>query len=148
MLKYLIAFMVCVAGVGISLYYQWSGGVNHTPRFRFGSFAPERKEGSPVKWFVDGEDYMSAVGDTILAAENEIFIIDAILNPGIFLKRPATGTSSLEWRLDRLLLKKATEGVLIYVIMDWNGREYLPALTHDNISIVQPPQKCCFCGGQ
>ena len=139
MSKYLIPFIICIMGVGISLYYRLSGGrSNDTHRYRFSSFARVWEEGNSAKWFVDGEDYFAAVGSTILAAENEILIIDAALDPNMILKRPTTGTSS-EWRLERLLLTKANDGVLIYIIMDVNRSENVAALVgHENISLVQP----------
>lgn len=81
--------------------------------YRFGSFAPERT--SAAKWFVDGKDYMSAVADAIVAAKHEIFITDWQMNPHIFMKRPDTGMTSLEWRLDQMLLRKAKD-VRIYIL--------------------------------
>lgn len=117
-------------------------------RFRFGSFAPEREgDDVQVKWFVDGQDYMSAVADAIDSAQKEIFIAGWQVNPHIFLKRPETGISSLEWRLDQLLLRRAEEGVLIYVLLYWEtklamdlGSDYtLKVLDHSNIEIHRHP---------
>ena len=119
---------------------------------RFDSFAPVWEGNSEAKWFVDGEDYMSEVGDAIHSAKHEIFITDWQMNPDIFLKRPEAGVRSLEWRLDKLLLKKASEGVRIYILLYWEtksflmfdildtGSEHVPRiLTHKNITVVRHP---------
>lgn len=42
---------------------------------RYDSFAPVRDD-IPVKWFVDGATYMSAVADALELAKEEIFITD------------------------------------------------------------------------
>ena len=81
---------------------------------RFGSYAPIRDEGQ-AKWYVDGQDYMAAVADSIEAAEEEILITDWQINPHIFMKRPDSGIDSLQWRLDKMLLRKAEEGVRTYL---------------------------------
>ena len=51
----------------------------------------------------------------ILNAKEEIFITDWWLCPEIYLKRPAQ--NRLDYRLDELLIKKAKEGVKIYVLL-------------------------------
>ena len=71
---------------------------------RFGSFAPERKD-QVAKYFIDGQDYMSAVADAILQAQEEIYIADWWLSPEIYLKRGSEFHENM--RLDRLLKKKA-----------------------------------------
>ena len=48
--------------------------------------------------------------------QSEIFITDWSLNPELYLRREH-GVSSLKDRLDKILLKKAQEGVHIYVIV-------------------------------
>lgn len=48
------------------------------------------------------------------SAKEEIYIADWWLCPEIYLKRP---TDHLEYRLDKVLLKKASEGVKIYVLL-------------------------------
>lgn len=55
---------------------------------------------------MDGSSYMSAVADAINNAKEEIFITDWWLSPEIYLKRPVV-KGNHEWRLDRLLEKKA-----------------------------------------
>ena len=116
-------------------------------RYRFGSFAPVRDD-SQVKWLVDGQEYMSAVADAIDAAEHEIFITDWQFHPNVYLKRPDDGVTSSEWRLDKLLLKKAKEdGVRIYILLYWEtklvmdlGSDYaISAFNHTNIKIYRHP---------
>ena len=119
-----------------------------TAKHRFGSFAPIRN-GSQAKWYVDGQDYMAAVADSIEAAEKEIFITDWQLNPHIFMKRPDSGVDSLLWRLDKMLLRKAEQGVRTYILLYWEskkiagmdlGSEYAKTvLSHDNIEVLRHP---------
>jgi phospholipase D1/2 len=85
-------------------------------RYRHGSFAPVRERCKAV-WYVDGKDYMSAVGEAIMAAETEIMITDWQMNPEIFMKRPDSGVDGLEWRLDNMLLRKAENGVKVKIIL-------------------------------
>lgn len=58
--------------------------------YRYGSFALVRI-GEKARWYVDGQDYMSAVADAINSAEKEILITDWRLSPYIFMKRNHTG---------------------------------------------------------
>ncbi|KAG2183933.1 hypothetical protein INT44_008944 [Umbelopsis vinacea] len=81
---------------------------------RFGSFAPIRNK-ARVKWFVDGQDYFDAVAEALLAAKKEIYIEDWWLSPELYLRRPPEENE--EFRIDRLLLKKAREGVMIYIVV-------------------------------
>ena len=115
---------------------------------RFGSYAPTRN-GCQAKWYVDGQDYMAAVADSIEAAEKEIFIADWQLNPHIFMKRPDSGVDSLHWRLDKMLLRKAEQGVRTYVLLYWEskifarmdlGSKYAKTvLSHKNIEVLRHP---------
>jgi phospholipase D1/2 len=114
---------------------------------RFDSFAPDRED-SRVRWFVDGQDYMSAVADAIEAAKKEILITDWQMNPYIFLKRPDSGVDSLDWRLDRMLLRKADEGVRVYILLYWEtkialdlGSDHTQSLLteHPNIVVYRHP---------
>ncbi|KAG0296090.1 hypothetical protein BGZ98_001121, partial [Dissophora globulifera] len=93
---------------------------------RFGSFAPERED-AKVRYYVDGKDYFHAVSDAILAAKNEIYIADWWLSPELYLRRPPEKNE--EFRLDRLLKRKAQEGVNIYVVV---YKEISLALTLDS----------------
>ncbi|KAI7865707.1 hypothetical protein BDF14DRAFT_1729766 [Spinellus fusiger] len=81
---------------------------------RFGSFAPVRHH-AKAKWFVDGEDHFNAVAEAILAAKKEIYISDWWLSPELYLRRPPE--LNHDFRLDRLLKRKAQEGVMVYVIV-------------------------------
>ncbi|KAF9966135.1 hypothetical protein BGZ70_003198 [Mortierella alpina] len=93
---------------------------------RFGSFAPEREDAN-VRYYVDGKDYFHAVSDAILAAKHEIYIADWWLSPELYLRRPPEKNE--EFRLDRLLKRKAEEGVKIYVVV---YKEISLALTLDS----------------
>lgn len=79
---------------------------------RFNSYFPMRK-GNIVKWFVDGRDYFWAVSIALEQAKESIYITDWWLSPELFLRRPPY--SNQEYRLDKLLKRKAEEGVQIYI---------------------------------
>ncbi|KAF9473130.1 phospholipase D/nuclease [Pholiota conissans] len=81
---------------------------------RYESFAAERS-GNSAKWHVDGYDYMWALSEMIDKAKEVIFITDWWLTPELYLRRPAAYFP--EWRLDKLLQRKAQEGVRIHVIV-------------------------------
>ncbi|KAF8802982.1 phospholipase D/nuclease [Phlegmacium glaucopus] len=81
---------------------------------RFNSFAGQRS-GNAIKWHIDGHDYMWAVSEMIDSAKEFIFILDWWLTPELYLRRPPAYFP--EWRLDRLLQKKARQGVKIHVIV-------------------------------
>ncbi|KAG0206299.1 hypothetical protein BGX28_002245 [Mortierella sp. GBA30] len=93
---------------------------------RFGSFAPERED-AKVRYYVDGKDYFHAISDAILAAKNEIYIADWWLSPELYLRRPPEKNE--EFRLDRLLQRKAQEGIKIYIVV---YKEVSLALTLDS----------------
>lgn len=78
-----------------------------------GSYAPVR-ESQLCRWYVNAAGYMEAVMDGLSNAKEEIFITDWWLCPELFLKRP---TDDLQYRLDKILLRKAKEGVKIYILL-------------------------------
>lgn len=79
---------------------------------RFRSFAPIR-EGNVVKFHIDGKDYFWAMSEVIDSAKESIFIMDWWLSPELYLRRPPA--EHQDYRLDRLLKRKAEQGVKIYV---------------------------------
>ncbi|KAG6882296.1 hypothetical protein C0992_012186, partial [Termitomyces sp. T32_za158] len=81
---------------------------------RFNSFAGERG-GNDVKWHIDGHDYMWALSEMLENAKEAIFILDWWLTPELYLRRPPAYHP--EWRLDRILKRKAEQGVKIHVIV-------------------------------
>ncbi|KAJ7071352.1 hypothetical protein C8F01DRAFT_429874 [Mycena amicta] len=81
---------------------------------RFHSFADARPENT-VKWHIDGHDYMWAVSEMLDSAKECIFILDWWLTPELYLRRPPALYP--EWRLDRLLKRKAEQGVKVHVIV-------------------------------
>lgn len=90
---------------------------------RFGSFAPVRT-GVYAQWLVDGRDYMWNVSRAINMAKDVIYIHDWWLSPQLYMRRPAA--ISQKWRLDRLLQKKAREGVKIFIIIYRNVEAAIP----------------------
>ncbi|KAL8418167.1 hypothetical protein RB594_001691 [Gaeumannomyces avenae] len=90
---------------------------------RFGSFAPVR-QGAFAQWLVDGRDYMWNVSRAINMAKDVIYIHDWWLSPEIYMRRPAC--ISQKWRLDRLLQRKAQEGVKIFIIIYRNVQQAIP----------------------
>ncbi|KAJ2401938.1 hypothetical protein GGI23_001063 [Coemansia sp. RSA 2559] len=81
---------------------------------RFTSFAPIRND-SRVIWFVDGDDYFYAVSEALENATDCIYIMDWWLSPELHLRRPYALNE--EYRIDRLLKRKAEEGIKIYVLV-------------------------------
>ena len=95
------------------LSIKWAAGRNQFGRpNRFESFAPIRRK-ARAQWLVDGRDYFWMVSEAISNARERIYIHDWWLSPEFYTRRPGTA----EWRLDRLLQRKAQEGVHIYVIL-------------------------------
>ncbi|XP_057215443.1 phospholipase D2 isoform X2 [Triplophysa rosa] len=79
----------------------------------FDGFAPPRPD-TLTKWYVNGNGYFSDLADALEQAKEEIFITDWWLSPEVFLKRPATNTY---WRLDKILKRKAEQGVKVCVLL-------------------------------
>ncbi|KAI9768853.1 MAG: Phospholipase D1 [Geoglossum simile] len=90
---------------------------------RFNSFAPVRK-GVFAQWLVDGRDHMWNVSRAISMARDVIYIHDWWLSPELYMRRPAA--ISQKWRLDRLLQRKASEGVKVFLIMYRNINSAVP----------------------
>ncbi|KAF3479876.1 phospholipase D [Arthroderma uncinatum] len=90
---------------------------------RFDSFAPVRPN-CFAQWLVDGRDYMWVVSRAISQAKDVIYIHDWWLSPELYMRRPAA--ISQKWRLDRLLQRKAQEGVKVFVIMYRNINSAIP----------------------
>ncbi|KAI0187504.1 phospholipase D [Astrocystis sublimbata] len=119
----------------------------HKPH-RFGSFAPVRRNAF-AQWLVDGRDYMWNVSRAISMAQDVIYIHDWWLSPELYMRRPAC--VSQKWRLDRLLQRKAREGVKVFVIVYRNVEQAIPIDSeytkfsllnlHDNIMILRSPNQ-------
>ncbi|KAL2187027.1 phospholipase D [Thermothelomyces heterothallicus CBS 203.75] len=125
--------------------------LKHTPwhrENRFGSFAPVRT-GVHAQWLVDGRDYMWNVSRAISMAKDVVYIHDWWLSPELYMRRPAC--ISQKWRLDRLLQRKAAEGVKIFVIVYRNVEAAIPIDSeytkfsllnlHPNIFIQRSPHQ-------
>lgn len=104
---------------------------------RFNSFAPER-ENNIVKWYVDGRDYFWALSVSLERAQETIMIADWWLSPELFLRRPPYYNH--EWRLDRILKRKAEQGVKIYVMV---YREIESVLTCNSMHTKRALQALC-----
>ena len=97
---------------------------------------------------VDGESYYPTLYTALMAAEREIFITDWWMHPYTYLKRPAS--TYPESRLDRVLEKRAKEGIKIYILLwkevslavphnsFWTTR-YLHSLHPENILTMRHP---------
>ncbi|KAH8927543.1 phospholipase D/nuclease [Atractiella rhizophila] len=81
---------------------------------RFTSFAPVR-QGNNVKWYIDGHDYFWALSEMLDSARECIFILDWWLTPELYLRRPPEKHE--DYRLDRILKRKAEQGVKVYIIV-------------------------------
>ncbi|KAF8622038.1 hypothetical protein AX15_007323 [Amanita polypyramis BW_CC] len=118
--------------------------INNSHRFQ--SFATERHN-NIVKWHVDGHDYFWALSEMLESAREAIFILDWWLTPELYLRRPPAHHP--EWRLDRVLKRKAEQGVKIHVIVykevtqtmsmsSKHTKSTLEAL-HENITCMRHP---------
>ncbi|KAH9825830.1 Phospholipase D Active site motifs, partial [Teratosphaeria destructans] len=117
-------------------------------KHRFGSFAPVRQN-VWTRWLVDGRDHMWQVSRAIDNARDFVYIHDWWLSPELYLRRPAA--ISQKWRLDRLLQRKAQEGVKIFVIVYRNIESAIPIDSehtklqlldlHPNICIQRSPNQ-------
>lgn len=115
---------------------------------RFGSFAPVRNN-VWARWLVDGRDHMWQVSRAIDNAKDFIYIHDWWLSPELYMRRPAA--ISQKWRLDRLLQRKAQEGVKIFVIVYRNIESAIPIDSeytkwslldlHENICVQRSPNQ-------
>lgn len=112
---------------------------------RFGSFAPIRLNVA-AQWLVDGRDYFWNLSRAILLAKDTIYIHDWWLSPELSLRRPGMP----KYRLDKLLEKKAKEGVKIFIILyqevsnrttptDSNYAKQRLSTLHPNILIQRSP---------
>lgn len=81
---------------------------------RFGSFAPIRQH-THIRWLIDADEYFRELARCIEGAQREIYIHGWWVSPELHLLRP--GASHPEARLDRLLQRKAEQGVRIYVLV-------------------------------
>ena len=115
---------------------------------RFASYAPVRNN-VWCRWLVDGRDHMWQVSRAIDSAKDFIYLHDWWLSPELYMRRPAA--ISQKWRLDRLLQRKASEGVKIFVIVYRNIESAIPIDSeytkwslldlHENICIQRSPNQ-------
>ncbi|KAF3066559.1 Phospholipase D1 [Daldinia childiae] len=104
---------------------------------RFNSYFPER-DGNLIKWYVDGRNYFWAVSVALEQAKETIYIADWWLSPELYLRRPPYFNQ--EWRLDRILKRRAEAGVKIFVIV---YREVEAAITCNSAHTKHALQSLC-----
>ena len=136
-------------------YHQFKESIDYmaantiwSKKQRFGSFAPVR-ENVWCRWLVDARDHMWQVSRAIDNARDCIYIHDWWLSPELYLRRPAA--ISQKWRLDRLLQRKADEGVKIFVVVYRNVESAIPIDSehtkwslldlHENICVQRSPNQ-------
>lgn len=118
-------------------------------KHRFNSFAPVRKN-CYAQWLVDARDYFWAASAAMEMAKDVIFIHDWWLSPELYLRRPANGNQ--QFRVDRMLQRKAQQGVKIFVIVYRNVGTTIPidslytkhsivSLNQENIHVIRSPNQ-------
>ncbi|KAH7922026.1 phospholipase D [Leucogyrophana mollusca] len=118
---------------------------HYTGNNRFDSFAPIRLNVA-AQWLVDGRDYMWNLSRAILLARETIYIHDWWLSPELQMRRP----NKEKYRLDKLLERKAKEGVKIHIILyqevssrttptDSNYTKQRLTSLHENIMVQRSP---------
>ncbi|QRV95777.1 phospholipase [Ceratobasidium sp. AG-Ba] len=109
---------------------------------RFESFAGIREKNT-VKWLTCSPDYFWAMSEILDSAQECIFILDWWLSPELYLRRPPA--DNYEWRLDRLLQRKAQQGVKVYVIVYKEVTQTMSMSskhTKDALSALHPNVMC------
>lgn len=91
-----------------------------------------------IKWYVDGRDYFWAVSVALEQATESIYIADWWLSPELFMRRPPYHNQ--EYRLDKILKRKAEAGVKIFVIV---YKEVEQALTCNSAHTKHALQALC-----
>jgi len=136
-------------------YWQFQESINSmaeatiwSKKQRFASYAPVRHN-VWCRWLVDGRDHTWQVSRAIDNAKDFVYIHDWWLSPELYMRRPAA--ISQKWRLDRLLQRKAQEGVKIFVIVYRNIESAMPIDSeytkwslldlHPNICIQRSPNQ-------
>lgn len=118
---------------------------HYTGSNRFSSFAPIRMNVA-AQWLVDGRDYFWNLSRAILLARETIYIHDWWLSPELQLRRP----NKDKYRIDKLLERKAKEGVKIHIIVyqevsskttpvDSNYTKQRLTSLHENIMVQRSP---------
>lgn len=129
----------------ITAFERVAAASHYTGTNRFDSFAPIRLNVA-AQWLVDGRDYFWNLSRAILLARESIYIHDWWLSPELQLRRP----NKERYRLDRLLERKAKEGVKICIIVykevssrttptDSNYTKQRLASLHPNIMVQRSP---------
>ena len=78
------------------------------------SYSPERPN-QLARWFIGGRDYFSYLTSVLARAKHQIFITDWFISPFVMLRRDFSKNSPETFQLNNVLLKKAEQGVKIYI---------------------------------
>jgi len=114
---------------------------------QYEAFAPPRPN-CKMQWYLNGCAYFHAVADAIDEARRVVYIAGWYLSPHIYLRRPSRENE--HWRLDKLLQRKAAQGVKIYVLlfrelevcMEANNSHFAKQVLrglHSNIFVLRSP---------
>ncbi|EFA79461.1 phospholipase D1 [Heterostelium album PN500] len=129
---------------------DWVNAIRHYSRigYRFQSFA-QPQPNNTCQWFVNGVNYYRELAKAIESAQYEILLTGWWVWPYVILDRD-TPERMLATRLDRLLTKKAKDGVKVHVLM-WNETNVGVQLgtkhaskwlenCHPNIQVIRHPK--------
>ncbi|PRP76312.1 phospholipase D1 [Planoprotostelium fungivorum] len=127
---------------------EWVGAILQWTEIEspYRSFAPTRM-GTEASWLIDGEQTYATIAEAMCAAKESIYITDWFMTPELFMKRDATAT--IEDRLDKILRRKAREGVKVYILL-WKETSIAVKLNsaqtkrkmlslHENIQVIRHP---------
>jgi len=103
------------------LVSNWAASLRANTRWgnRFQSFVPVRKE-VYSKWFINAGMYFPCLMGMINKAKKRIMIAGWFFAPGLYLSRDPLDRES---QVQKILLKKAQEGVQIYVLI-WGAFKF------------------------
>lgn len=116
---------------------------------RYDAFFPVRNNINAI-WFVNGKPWFERLADTLEEARNEIFLTNWWTSPEVYLRRSVP--PNLMDRFDKILQKKAEEGVRIYMIL-WNETKFAQeglmnryaansfSSFHENFKVMMHPAK-------
>jgi len=79
-----------------------------------GSMTTRGSHSAMAQWFTTPQDLWEEIYESLLAAEDQVFMAGWWISPEIFLKRP--GLKFPESRLDAVLEKIAQKGVKVYIL--------------------------------
>lgn len=115
---------------------------------RYCSFAPIRRNVNCF-WYVNGKPFYQRLADALEQSKESIYLVCWMISPQLYLKKDYPFDK--KYRFDNILLRKAKEGVHIYMAL-WNEtkvsgsglnskycKEYLNSL-HPNFHVMNHPE--------